>query len=283
MSVTPLVPNAIGAEKFPFLSNVEHGITAHAGGGQTNAYQLGAQVNVVSTVASGNDSVKLPKIVANPGRLDTGGCSVGTMILVCNNSATTMKVYGADPDTINAVATGTGVTVAGGVNVWMVAYDYTTSTDVGRWRMTNSQAAAVAAITSGTISGFTISDLTINSFVQGAPAAKTTTTTLTAAEVAGGLITANQGAAGTATYTFPLGTDLTTQVGSSCAVGSAFFFRAVNISTVAAEDVTFVGNTGTTLVGSGAMASNAAATDLSFATFLIRRTGTNTYSIYRVG
>src|SRR5687767_14257257 len=39
---------------------------------------------------------------------------------------------------------------------------------------------------------------------QAAPAAKTTSVTLTAAELFGGLITGNQGAAGAAAYTLPL-------------------------------------------------------------------------------
>lgn len=179
MSATPPVPNAIGEDKFPFLSNVETGITATASGNQTTAYQLTAQSNIVSTVASGNDSVKLPKINQTPGALG----SVGTIIFVGNAAASnSMQVYGASPDTINAVATGTGVAVAAGVNVWFVATGYTLSTNVGTWRMTNSQAAAVAAITSGTISGVTID----NSVIGGITPAAGTFTTGTFNAIAGG-------------------------------------------------------------------------------------------------
>lgn len=119
-------------------------------------------------------------------------------------------------------------------------------------------------------------------FKQAAPAAKTTTTTLTPAEIIGSLITANQGAAGAATYTLPNGTDLQAALPSTFATDDAFEFSVVNISTVAAEDVTIAGDTGTTLVGSGAVASNAAATDKSSGLFRVRKTGNNAFSIYRV-
>lgn len=114
-------------------------------------------------------------------------------------------------------------------------------------------------------------------------AAKTTTTTLTAAEVLGGLITCNQGGGAGATYTLPTGTLLAAALPATFAVGDSFEFQVTNISTVAAEDVTIQGGTGTTLKGSGAVASNAAATDISFATFRFVMTGTNTFDVYRVG
>ena len=122
--------------------------------------------------------------------------------------------------------------------------------------------------------------------VQAAPAAKTTTTTLTAAEIMAGLLTANQGAAGAATYTLPLGSDLETALlvaHPGLATNDSFDFTIVNISTNAAEDVTVAGNTGTTAVGNMTIASNAAVTDQAWGTFRVRRTGANTYSVYRIG
>jgi hypothetical protein len=113
-------------------------------------------------------------------------------------------------------------------------------------------------------------------------AAKTVTATLTAAEVVGGLITANQGAAGAATYTLPTGTNLQAALGSSFGVGASILFSVTNVSTVAAEDVTIQGNTGTTLLGSGFVASNAATTDKSSGTFRIIKSGTNTFNVYRI-
>lgn len=112
-------------------------------------------------------------------------------------------------------------------------------------------------------------------------AAKTTTTTLTAAEVVGGMITANQGAAGAATYTLPTGTLLAAAI-DGLYVGASFDLTVTNISTNAAEDVTIAGGTGTTLVGSGVVASNAAATDRSAAIFRFVYTAENTFSVYRI-
>lgn len=113
-------------------------------------------------------------------------------------------------------------------------------------------------------------------------AAKSVTATLTAAEVIGGLITANQAAAGAATYTLPTGALLQAALPGGFAVGASILFRICNISTVAAEDVTLEGGVGTTLVGSGVVASNAAATDRSAATFLIVKTANEAFTAYRV-
>ena len=121
---------------------------------------------------------------------------------------------------------------------------------------------------------------------QAAAAAKTTSTTLTAAEIMAGLITANQGAAGAATYTLPLGADLETAliaVFPGLANDDSFDFTIVNISTNAAEDVTVAGDTGMTAVGNLTIASNAAVADQAWGTFRVRRTGANAYSFYRVG
>lgn len=121
---------------------------------------------------------------------------------------------------------------------------------------------------------------------QAAPAAKTTSTTLTAAEVIGGLLTANQGAAGAATYTMPLGTSLETALLAlkpNLAIDDSFDFSLVNISTDAAEDATIDANTGVTVVGNMVVASNAAATDQSVGLFRVRRTAADTYVVYRIG
>ena len=121
---------------------------------------------------------------------------------------------------------------------------------------------------------------------QAAPAAKTTSTTLTAAEVIGGLLTANQGAAGAAAYTMPLGTSLETALLAlkpNLALDDSFDFSLVNISTDAAEDATIAANTGVTVVGNMVVASNAAATDQSVGLFRVRRTAADTYVVYRIG
>lgn len=109
----------------------------------------------------------------------------------------------------------------------------------------------------------------------------TTSATLTVAQVVSGLIVANQGASGAATYTLPTGTLLDATL-TNMKVNSFFDFTIVNISTTAAEDVTVAVGTGITAYGSLVVASNAAATDISSGTFRLVKTGTATYNLYRL-
>lgn len=134
MAANPLVPNAIGNNRYLLGANVEAGITATAGGGQANAYGLTAQLSEVLTVASGNDSVALPKIT--PVALGSATPGQVTMLMFVNNaSGNSMQVFGASPDTINDVATGTGVAVPAGKSALFFAYAYTPATNVGEWKM----------------------------------------------------------------------------------------------------------------------------------------------------
>ncbi len=112
--------------------------------------------------------------------------------------------------------------------------------------------------------------------------AMTTTATISTAAILGGMITANQGAAGAATYTLPTGTILSAALPSTLAVGGSVDFTIVNISTNAAEDVTVAGDTGTTMKGNLFIPSNDANTTHSFGTFRAIKTGTNTFDVYRV-
>jgi hypothetical protein len=92
-----------------FLSGLMFGpssanpITAHAGGTQAAAVLLVANaVNVIGTVTSAADSVKLP--VAT---------KAFQWVLVINNAAAnSMQVFGSGTDTIGLVATATGVAQA---------------------------------------------------------------------------------------------------------------------------------------------------------------------------
>lgn len=132
----------------------------------------------------------------------------------------------------------------------------------------------------------TVTNLEVTGYVfhyRAAPTAKTVDATLTAAEVLGGMITSAQGAAGTATYTLPTGTQLSTASPIAPKVGDCFDFTVVNISTNAAEDAIIAGATGTTLVGDARVASiDAAGTNASSGQFRFRCTGANTWSVYRI-
>lgn len=117
-------------------------------------------------------------------------------------------------------------------------------------------------------------------------AAKTTSATLTASELLGGILTGNQGGGAGAAYTLPLATDLETALLAlypGLAVGDTFEFSVLNISTNAAEDITMTTNTGWTLVGNMVVESNeATAKGDPVARFAARRTAANTYTLYRV-
>ena len=82
-----------GLQTFSFAN----GLTAHAGGGQGSALALTALVNRITTVATAGDSVLLPAAAA------------GLEITVINSGANALQVFGAGTDTINGVATATGV------------------------------------------------------------------------------------------------------------------------------------------------------------------------------
>jgi len=83
--------------RFAF-GDIETGITAKASGTQATAYQLTKSLNVIAVCATNNDSVALPT-----------DRQVGDEIVVINDGAATAQVYGAGTDTIDGVATATGV------------------------------------------------------------------------------------------------------------------------------------------------------------------------------
>lgn len=87
-------------------AGIEDAITAHAGGTQAAALALSATKSVhnVTVVGSAADSVKLPAATGS-----------GDIHWVKNSAAAnSLQLYGAGTDTIDAVATATGVAVAAG-------------------------------------------------------------------------------------------------------------------------------------------------------------------------
>lgn len=78
-----------------------NGLTAHSGGGQTNALPLPAEWNRVTTVAAGNDSVLLPASIP------------GTSVVVVNAAASnSMNVFAQGNDLINALTATTAFAMA---------------------------------------------------------------------------------------------------------------------------------------------------------------------------
>jgi hypothetical protein len=110
----------------------------------------------------------------------------------------------------------------------------------------------------------------INMTTQVAPTAKAAAATLTAAELATGIINYN----GTASaLTVPLGTDLDAAF-TSMKVNSSFDFFIINTGGTNAATVT--ANTGCTLVGVAAVSANTACQ------WRVRKTADATYVFYRI-
>lgn len=89
------------------------GITAHAGGGQSNAVQLTTQISEVTTVAASGDSVKLLAVL--PGLIQT----------VKNTGAQALAVFPATGDSINTLAVNTAVYIAPGISKTFTGQDTT--------------------------------------------------------------------------------------------------------------------------------------------------------------
>jgi hypothetical protein len=121
---------------------------------------------------------------------------------------------------------------------------------------------------------------------QAAPAAKTTSTLLTAAELMGRLITGNQGASGGASYQLPTGTNveaaLKAAIGRDPENDDSFEWSVINLSTAAAEVITITAaSAGNTVVGDMTIACIAVG-DTSSGRFCTRRTAANVYVTYRI-
>lgn len=97
------------------------GITAQADTTKANATRLTAVHNLVETVAGAADSVLLPKGY------------VGLEITIANDGANSCQVFGNGSDTINDVATETGVAQGNGLTALYRCYAYDRATDVARW------------------------------------------------------------------------------------------------------------------------------------------------------
>lgn len=83
-------------------SGTQTGLTAHAGGGQTNGTLLNPGFNQFSTVTTAADSATLPTNV------------LGNTVVVTNNGASSMNVFPALGDSINALSANTALAVAAG-------------------------------------------------------------------------------------------------------------------------------------------------------------------------
>lgn len=117
---------------------------------------------------------------------------------------------------------------------------------------------------------------------QVAPAAKTGTVTLTAAELATGLIVGTPVAL--ANYTLPLASALDSELinaGFTLSDDDAIQFSIINLG-ADTFTITVLANTGWTTVGQMLVQDNSTVGERSSALFRARRTGSNAWTLYRI-
>lgn len=102
------------------IGSCQTNVTAKAGGTKAAATQITAANVEISVCATGGDSVILPLGYA------------GLKVFIANAGAASCQVFGKGTDTINGVATATGVAQANGLSAIYVCIDVTAA-GVGQW------------------------------------------------------------------------------------------------------------------------------------------------------
>lgn len=116
---------------------------------------------------------------------------------------------------------------------------------------------------------------------QAAPAAKTVTAGITAAELVAGLITTT-GVTAPSIHQLPTGTEIDAAI-PGIATGDAFDFTIINTGTGASDDAIITVNTDVTIVGNPTVGALTDATIISGSgRFRARRSAANTYVVYRM-
>jgi hypothetical protein len=100
---SPTFNNITMADNGHYKASVQEGLTAHAGGGQSGATALTADLCRVTTVGTAADSVVLP--VAAPGM---------EIVVINAAAANSMNVFPASGDAINALSANAAFAVAAG-------------------------------------------------------------------------------------------------------------------------------------------------------------------------
>jgi hypothetical protein len=131
--------------------------------------------------------------------------------------------------------------------------------------------------------GFQFTDGNTNEIVMGvqaAPQTATTTATLTAAQVTGGLLVGTAGT-GAVSYTMPTAAAIDA-VFTNAKVNSTFELKVVNLGTSSGV-ITMIVGTGITAVGNLLIAITGSAAGVGGAAqFLFRKTGDAAYTVYRI-
>jgi hypothetical protein len=202
-----------------YRGSVGNTITAFATGGQGSATALAKDRNFITVCATAGDSAKLPVSVA------------GMSVYVHNSGAAAAQIFGAGTDTINGIATATGVPLPTGRGAWFFC------NAAGTWFSPDLADAMLGAKYSA--------------------AANTTNFNATAAQVGGAydVILNCTGALGSGqTITLPTVAALVAAI-PNAHVGQSYRLRIIN-SGAGAFAWTVTTNTGWTLTGTMTVAQN---------------------------
>lgn len=239
-------------------------------GGQPGATGVGGAATVAA--GAGGATSGAGGVASLTGGAGTNGNAAGGAVTATGGAGQGTGAGGAA--SVAGGASGAGATGNGGA----------ASVTGGAAASTNGNGGSVV-LTGGAKAGSGVDGMVIERSVklvaQGAPTAKTVDATLTAAEVLAGIITVNQGAAGTSSQTLPLASAMDTAI-PDAAAGDAFDFTVINISTTDAEDATLITNTGWTLVGNMEVQAASALTLNTSGRFRARKTGAAAWSLYRL-
>ena len=147
--------------------SVSPAVTAYVSGGQTLATALTSTFNNITTAAAGAASVKLP------------ASAVGLEVIVSNQGANAVQSFGVSPDTINGVATGTGISIpVGAIFVFTCAV-------VGNWLQNVQTGGAFTGTFDGVLGGNTPAAASVTTLAASSTAS---TTALTATATSNQLV-----------------------------------------------------------------------------------------------
>jgi hypothetical protein len=270
-------------------------VTGAAASGVVAAAVAGTGTNCALTIdAKGSGTVTIngtaTGIVVLPAGTTIGGSAVAALGVITSASATALAVglAGAtNPAFVVDSSTGSqaaGLKVTGAVAAGTVAAAVVSS---GADASLTVNAKGTGTIGIGTVSTGVVT-ITPNLFnrgrllrAQAAPAAKTVTAGISAAELIAGLITTT-GVTGPSIHQLPTGTEID-GVLPGIATGDSFDFTIINTGVGAADDATVTVNTDVTIIGNPTVGALTDATIISGSgTFRARRSAANTYVVYRI-
>ena len=272
-------PKIISVGESQFTDGVTPG-TAAAG----KAVVLDSSGNIdtigVGAITAADSSLGVTGIAAAQGGaiVVTGGTSS-----TAGNAGGAVSLVGGTP---GATAVGGAVSITGGIG-GATSGDGGAATVAGGAGTANNDDGGNAILTGGAPHGtgkrglVAVRNSSILVRPQGAPAAKTVTAAITAAELVAGLITTT-GATAPSEHQLPTGTLIDAEL-PGIATNDSFDFYIINTGTGATDDATLTVNTDVTIVGSPTVG---AITDATIITgsghFRARRTAANTYVVYRL-